>query len=269
MPKSIPSAQPWALHKNLLGTKPLSVALVGVGGTGSEVMTILTQMHAALVAKGRGGLYVHVFDPDTVSEANIVRQRYHHADLGRNKAEVLVRRVNLACGLNWRSYARKFDGAAARDSWDIVLSCVDTRAARAALHKAAFASGLRSWQLWLDFGNMADYGQCVLGTPRSRQHALTNPLPCATELHPDLIDLTVPDDDVPSCSVLEALSKQNLMVNKMVATLGMQLLWDGLWTGKLQYHGYYFNFATGQAVALPVPLPTRRRTVRQVSGAAA
>lgn len=259
MPKSASNASTWSLPHSLLGTAPLQVALVGVGGTGSEVMTILTHLHAALIAKGRGGLIVHAFDPDTVSEANIVRQRYHPADLGRNKAEVLVRRVNLACGLNWQSYPRKFNSGHSRGSWDIVLSCVDTRAARAELHRAAFASGMRSWKLWLDFGNEKDYGQAILGTPRNEHHALATSLPCATELHPDMIDTSLPEDDAPSCSALEALAKQDLMVNKMVATLGMQLLWEGLWRGQLRFHGYYFNFATGQAVALPVPQQRPRK----------
>lgn len=263
MPKTASTVNTWSLPHSLLGTAPLQVAVVGVGGTGSEVMTMLTQLHAALIAKGRGGLIVHAFDPDTVSSANIVRQRYHHADLGRNKAEVLIRRVNLACGLNWQSYPRKFGAGPARDSWDLVLSCVDTRAARADLHRAAFASGMRSWKLWMDFGNEKDFGQVILGTPRNNMHPLANPLPCATELHPDMIDTTLPDDDAPSCSALEALAKQDLMVNKMVATLGLQLLWDGLWNGALRFHGYYFNFATGQAVALPVPQKKARKTRKE------
>ena len=265
MPKKASPDSTWSLPPSLLGTTPLKVALVGVGGTGSEVMTVLTQLHAALIAKGRGGLIVHAFDPDTVSEANIVRQRYHHADLGRNKAEVLVRRVNLACGLNWLSYARKFNSDYARDSWDVVISCVDTRAARADLHRAAFASGMRGWKLWLDFGNEKDYGQVILGTPRNSMRAVTHHLPCATELHPDMVDTSLPEDDAPSCSALEALAKQDLMVNKMAATLGMQLLWEGLWNGVLRFHGYYFNFGTGQAVAVPVPQKKRQKSKQRLS----
>ncbi|GGB70879.1 PRTRC system ThiF family protein [Deinococcus soli (ex Cha et al. 2016)] len=248
----------WPVPSSLLTPAPLQVALVGVGGTGSEVMSILTQLHAALIAKGRGGLVVHAFDPDEVSEANIVRQRYHHADLGRNKAEVLVRRVNLACGLHWFSHPVKFKGNDARGRWDIVLSCVDTRAARADLHRYAFASGLRTWKLWMDFGNEKDYGQVILGTPRNLHNSLARPLPCATELHPDMIDTSLPEDDAPSCSALEALSKQSLLVNKMVATLGMQLLWEALWDGQLTFHGYYFNFKTGQTVGLPIPVKVKR-----------
>ena len=77
-------------------------------------MTILTQLHAALIARGWGGLVVHALDPDTVLPANVVRQRYHSHDVGRNKTDVLMRRVNLECGLNWQSQPRKFNSVAKR-----------------------------------------------------------------------------------------------------------------------------------------------------------
>ena len=89
------------LSRDVLSGEPLHVAVAGVGGTGSEVISGLINLHHALVAFGYGGIRVSAFDPDTVSPANIVRQRYTQADLGRAKATTLINRVNLASGFDW------------------------------------------------------------------------------------------------------------------------------------------------------------------------
>ena len=79
----------------------IRVHVVGAGGTGSHLVTLLTEVHKGVVALGGKGLDVIVFDPDTVSYANTVRQNYGAQEIGRNKAVTLLTRVNLACGLTW------------------------------------------------------------------------------------------------------------------------------------------------------------------------
>ncbi|GAA5534080.1 PRTRC system ThiF family protein [Deinococcus aluminii] len=229
------------LPRDYLTRGPLRVALVGVGGTGSEVMTGLTHLHLALRALEYPGLHVTAFDHDTVSPANLVRQRYHPSDLGRNKAEVLVTRVNLVCTLNWRAVPAKFGGNLARSPWDLVISCVDSRAARQSLHRAAHGKGLYTWRYWLDCGNDLTTGQVVLGTPRQADKRLKHHLPCATELHPELMDTALPEDDTPSCSAIEALSKQDLFVNRMVATHALDVLWQFWRHGEISHHARYFE----------------------------
>ena len=54
--------------------------------TGSQVITNLARMSMALQALGHPGLHVTVFDPDTVSQANIGRQLFSETELGLNKA---------------------------------------------------------------------------------------------------------------------------------------------------------------------------------------
>src|SRR5450755_1622594 len=97
------------LVPGFLSAKPLMVAVVGVGGTGSELTSKLINLHLALTAKGYGGLNVVAFDPATVSPANIVRQRYTQADIGRPKATVLVNRINFAYSLEWDAVESRFD----------------------------------------------------------------------------------------------------------------------------------------------------------------
>ena len=49
----------------------VTVFVIGAGGTGSQVATGLARISVALQALGHPGLHVTVFDPDTVTEANI------------------------------------------------------------------------------------------------------------------------------------------------------------------------------------------------------
>ena len=69
---------------------PVTVFVIGAGGTGSQVITNLARMSMALQALGHPGLHVTVFDPDTVSQANIGRQLFSETELGLNKAVSLV-----------------------------------------------------------------------------------------------------------------------------------------------------------------------------------
>ncbi|ASN83237.1 PRTRC system ThiF family protein [Deinococcus ficus] len=234
-------------------TAPLKVAVVGVGGTGSEVLSALINVHLGLRALGKPGLEVHAFDPDTVSEANLVRQRYYPQDIGLPKAKVLIHRINLsmggAMGVKWVGQPFRFDSECARYPWDIVLSCVDSRKERRKLHGYASQKRFTKWALWGDFGNDSDRGQVLFGEPGRSKYAL----PWATQLHPDLIDLSLPDDDTPSCSTIEAIERQGLLINKTVATLGVQLLWEALKTGKMAHHGYYFNYSRGSFQGVPIP----------------
>ncbi len=250
----------WSLHPRFLGEKPLEVAVVGVGGTGSEVVSNLIHLHLGLVALGHGGVHVVAFDADEVAAANVVRQRYCAADIGRNKAEVLIGRCNLASALEWDAVPNRFTSAYARRAWDLVISCVDTRKSRLQVHKYAFEDRLTGgWYFWLDTGNTSTSGQVILGTPRSERHATLHMLPCATELHPELMDVSIADDDGPSCSALEALQRQDLMVNKMVAVLAVDMLWRLFRDKRLTAHARYFDLERISVAERAVPTRSPRR----------
>ena len=243
-------------------SEPVSVALIGVGGTGSDVALNLVHLHEGLRALGYAGLDVVAFDPDTVSEANVVRQRYSRADIGRPKSETLIHRINMACGLSWRAVADRFKAADGKNNWDVVISCVDTRKARKQLHGYAFSKGFHAWNFWIDCGNDVTTGQVVLGTPRAGKRDLLHHLPCATELHPALMDTTVPDDDAPSCSALAAIKKQDLMINKMVAVHAVQMLWQLFRDGEIDHHARYFDLRSGTTATRAVPKPRERAKKR-------
>ena len=123
------------------------------------------------------GLEVVMMDADTVSETNCVRQPFSTSDIGQNKATVLINRINLFWGTNWSAipnhfHARSFDRNQDRCP-DLVIGCVDTRAARKAIEDS-FSRALSRTCYWLDLGNNAASGQYVLGQPlnaRNRRKA--------------------------------------------------------------------------------------------------
>ena len=49
---------------------PVTVNLIGAGGTGSQVLTCLARLDTALRGLGHPGLFITVYDSDIVTEAN-------------------------------------------------------------------------------------------------------------------------------------------------------------------------------------------------------
>lgn len=260
----------WQLTEALYPSgRPISIAVVGVGGTGSEVVSNLINLHLGLQALGQAGITVTAFDGDVVSEANIVRQRYTPSDLGRSKAMTLCERICLAyAGLDFRGVAAKFEDAwkPSHAGFDLLISCVDSRASRAQLHQIA-SSYNHPFKLWLDCGNTSRTGQVILGTPGITDHR-KHRLPWATEVHPELMDTTLPADNAPSCSALEAIRSQDLFVNKRVALVAVDLLWELFREGSIEHHGCYFDLRARSEAPLFVPAPPRRRGRRPANAAA-
>lgn len=234
-----------------------SIALVGVGGTGSHMLSGLARLHTALLALGHGGFSVDVFDPDRVTESNVGRQLFSPADVGQFKASILVHRTNLFYGLNWNAHARKFTSQIARDRYsrthDIVISCVDTKAARRSIHRVARSCHDRRY--WLDLGNDARTGQVVLGEVESGKRARNKEarrLPTVLELFPEMSRKDSQEDLTPSCSLAESLERQDLFINQTVATFALDLLWQLLRRGGIDHHGAFINLTTGRVTPLPI-----------------
>jgi PRTRC genetic system ThiF family protein len=142
--------------KGSLLESTVKVALVGAGGTGSQVLTGLARLHRAMLALGHpGGLHVTVFDPDLVSEANVGRQLFSDSDVGFSKAVVLVHRINLYYGLSWKAEA---DRAYNLHEHDIVIGCVDTRSSRRDIHRQIH-NGYRQPCYWLISGTVRRTGR--------------------------------------------------------------------------------------------------------------
>ena len=57
-------------------TNPITVNLIGAGGTGTQVLTALARMNHALTELNHPGFSVRLWDNDVVTEANLGRQLF-------------------------------------------------------------------------------------------------------------------------------------------------------------------------------------------------
>ena len=186
--------------------------------------------------------------PDTVTETNCVRQPFCRTEIGFPKAIVLANRNNLFWGLNWQGMQAQIQQIAKNAEVDLVIGCVDTRKARRAIEKWALQSRV---VYWLDLGNNASSGQFILGQPKNRLNQKKKyRLPSVTELFPEIAALGVKDDDQPSCSAAEALTRQEPFINQNLAYQALGMLTQLLRHGSVSYRGGFYNLSTGQLVSL-------------------
>jgi PRTRC genetic system ThiF family protein len=111
--------------------RTVRVLVVGCGGNGSAIAAGLPYLHQAMLVAGHpGGLQVTVMDGDVISRSNCVRQPFCQSEVGLFKAVVLVNRLNLFWGLRWAAAPEHLTEESKIGEFDIVIGCVDTRAAR-------------------------------------------------------------------------------------------------------------------------------------------
>ena len=234
------------------GERGINVMLVGCGGNGAQMLMGLASLDTALRAISSRSMHVTVVDDDTVSEANLGRQPFYRCDLGASKARTLTERINIAHGLDWRAVHGRAPDAIGLSGIDLLITCVDTAAARRVIG-AAIVDGLSSPRYWLDLGNRATDGQFIIGCPQPSYGKRAGRPPTVLEYFPELADAGVAEDDAPSCSVAEALERQSLFVNRVVASHALALLFDLLGRGSIGHAGAFINLASGQAVPIPLP----------------
>lgn len=242
---------------------PVRIALIGIGGTGSEMLDQLFRMNVSLLMLGHPGLSITLYDHDAVSEWNLGRQRFWPIDVGSNKAKVLADRYNT----HWpnskiRYVPRSFDidysqCKAVLNNYDLLVTCVDNGKWRYKL-----AQQFRDFEkdltpaskdkmrqvLWLDSGNDRQTGQIILGhllCPTSSPR-----LPNIVDLYPMLAHST--DDDSESCSAEEAFRKQDFGINSQMAVSAGGLLWQLLRNGKISHHGCFVDRSDLSTQSLPI-----------------
>jgi PRTRC genetic system ThiF family protein len=255
---------------------PIRVTLIGAGGNGSQMLSALARIDHALRALGQKGLAVTVWDPDTVEAPNVGRQLFTAGDLGQNKAECLVTRFNRLFGNDWKAEPKEFK-AGVTTLGNIVITCVDNVACRKEVAKAFRGKDITAKAVekyhktkggtafneyneyytfyWLDLGNAQKTGQAILGSnripqPDSKEYETVEYLPVVTEV----FNLTKSADkgSGPSCSMAEALSKQDLFVNSVLVQTAASLLWSLLTDLAIDTRGFFVNLDTYRTTPVPV-----------------
>lgn len=229
---------------------PISVCLIGAGGTGSQVLTGLARISHSLQALGHAVFQVSLWDDDIITQANMGRQLFAHCEAGLSKAAALIARTNRFFGTSWKAVEKPFTSQTSHRA-SIYISCVDTAAARFgiadALHRIKTDAGYTDIpRYWMDFGNSKDKAQVILSTigdikqPDSEIFTPVGNLPFVTDEFAELL-LESETEDLPSCSLAEALEKQDLFINSAAAQLGCSLLWQMFRNGMLFKRGSFIN----------------------------
>jgi PRTRC genetic system ThiF family protein len=258
------------LPNGLLSRRPVRILVVGAGGSGSAIVMGLPYLHQAMRVWGHPyGLEVTLMDGDSVSETNCVRQPFSWSDVGQNKATVLINRINLFWGLKWNALPVCFSETTPGPNYDrdpdLLVGCVDTRAARSVIERSVFKRSSHV-AYWLDLGNNASSGQYVLGQPlNGRNRRKAERLRTVSELFQEIADVATGEDPLPSCSAVEALERQEPFINQALAASALAMLARLFRYGTLRHHGGFLNVATGQVSAIPVDPDLWRRMIRRTT----
>ncbi|HEU4328832.1 MAG TPA: ThiF family adenylyltransferase [Roseiflexaceae bacterium] len=241
---------------------PVTLALVGCGGTGSHIALGLARLATHLRAQ-RQELRILFIDGDTVEEKNVGRQLFTWADIGHNKASALATRYNHLFGLGIEAYPematvdrlaalaggkrqwREPDGRR-QETLAVLIGAVDTVTARRTLQGALrHTYGQREradqgwelvwrrhrcWDLWIDSGNHEHSGQvCVGGETEAEALAgavrfgLCTRLPAPSLSNPDLLMATERRRREDCAAAMED-NAQSLEVNQFMAAIVMRYL---------------------------------------------
>lgn len=141
------------------------------------------------------------------------------------------------------------------DMANIFITCTDNTKSRLTLWK--ILKQARKMHLydrqkplyWMDFGNGQTFGRVLRGTiprkitqPHSEKYEPVSWLPVITE-YTNYARVKA-EDSGPSCSLAEALEKQDLFINSTLAQLGSNILWKMFRNGMIEYRGAYLNLDT-------------------------
>lgn len=217
------------------------------------------------------GLLVRLFDADTVAAPNIGRQGFIPSELGMNKALALISRYNRSLGSNWKAFDYHYnrDNLYRLEAYlaaDFTIGCVDDTETRFEIvellkaHKPKRLLQQGANYYYMDLGNTKDTGQFVLSTVikipqrKNAKYSVEGELPFITDIYGELLRESAKDEQQgPSCSVQEALSKQDLFVNPILTNHAGDYLWKLLREGETYYWGGAINLRTGTVNPLPIP----------------
>lgn len=221
-----------------------TIALVGVGGTGSY----LAQGLAKLIAGYQLQIEVQLIDPDTVEDKNIHRQNFMANEIGDCKAEALAFRLNQQYGTSFAAHVGKGEEflKGQRTFRTLLVTCVDKIAPRKALAKLGLP--------WLDMGNDLEFGQAIYGSISAKKDCAKiiqgwEKTPTVDGLpSPALkvgLDILKDRKKAPSCADTP-FAEQSCFVNEIAAQAGLMILHQLLVKGVVSTPAIYFDTAKGR-----------------------
>jgi len=207
-----------------------TIALVGVGGTGSALGVEIGRIIYDMKLRGLDTPHVKFIDPDIVQLSNIGRQRFLEGHVGMPKATVLSRQLNFALGLEIEAISEPFARHHIPSRGVLLCDAVDNHAARRAINEADPICVVSC-------GNWHNSGQVLVGSEKDLgqvRQAFNNPrngvvhyFPHPYALYPELLEPPAIKDKEPEaldCGVRVLAGAQSLLINQFMATIAAQYI---------------------------------------------
>lgn len=214
---------------------PITINVIGCGGTGSLVLNNLTKIDFTLKQMNHPGLFVRAYDDDIVELFNVSKQDFSDTEMGMNKAVACIERCNINMGLLWESIPRKYSETCYTPA-NIDIICVDNAyfrkeyyeiEERRKSHRKKEYYDHRSRIYTIDCGNGKDFGQVVLTD--------FDTLPTFPERFPNFMQQdNFEHQGFNGCSMNDSLELQDLFINKFIALACAKLIWSLFRTTELK-----------------------------------
>lgn len=220
---------------------PITITLIGCGGTGSQLLQELARMNHAMISMDHPGMQVTVYDGDCVTDANFGRQLFSVDDVGRNKAIVCVERINRFFKFAWDAIPEHFCHDNVSHT-NLYITTMDSMYARAQIYplithidRFEYDDEVKKHG-WIDIGNDKNSGQVWFGGFKTGIQDLFQAFPELLQAKKKKVKH--------SCSVAESLFKQDIMINKYMAMVAAKLIWELVFNGQTNWHAAFINSST-------------------------
>lgn len=220
------------------GQNPITVSVIGAGGTGSFVMSRLARLHKALNFMDHPGFYVKLIDYDKVEEQNVGRQLFTSDDVGFYKAERIVSKINIAYDLAWKCSLSDHPDDINKN---LIISCVDNTETKQRIIDDFYSKvdepvSEQSIKYYLiDCGNGKDFGQVILSDVNKKLKNIND------FFGRDLSKFDTKERQGDGCSYRIKLEEQDLFINDLVSIYAVNIIKDLIINKRIYYQGVFFN----------------------------
>lgn len=236
---------------------PITISIVGCGGTGSLLIARIARLNYYLRAKGLPGIHLSAYDDDFFEEKNIGRQQCTPFDLGENKAHNCIKKVNLAYGFQWDALDYR---VSKMPKTNIIITAVDNIKLRNTIHKEVKKAQEVIYEneidystplYWLDTGNGKDFGQVVLSTIKNTQE--NNKLNTIIDIFGALEKSdNFEKQQTRNCSQIAIEEEQDLFINDAIAVDAIQIIQNVLLKSTIEFQGTVSNRKSFKANGLKI-----------------
>lgn len=264
--------------------KAITITVIGAGGSGSQFLSALARIVYAIQKLREIRFHVTVYDNDKVSTSNVGRQLFSASEIGMYKADCIVSKINRMYGFEWDSKTHAFELGSKKNNIEpdfykkrmsnFMITCTDNVESRRFVNMAfditrekllfgfkhednvgpIYGDDVYCYPFfWIDMGNTKNTGNVIIKSDQSKG---------LFDYFPDLKDN---DTDTPSCSLAEALERQDLFVNTFAANWAAKLLWDILRYNKQTAGGLFYNLETFAVKTIPIHDKDKKNTVSDTS----